>query len=59
MAGKRTKQRTRFVLVIGGDEFLNEQQVRDCRDEAARNDPEAEIIELDAGRRANMTSTRL
>ncbi|WEV68338.1 DNA polymerase III subunit delta [Bifidobacterium sp. ESL0769] len=49
MAGKRTKQRTRFVLVIGGDEFLNEQQVRDCRDEAARNDPEAEIIELDAG----------
>ncbi|MCO6558180.1 MAG: DNA polymerase III subunit delta [Bifidobacterium sp.] len=49
MAGKRTKQCTRFVLVIGGDEFLNEQQVRDCRDEAAKNDPETEIIELDAG----------
>ncbi|WEV63316.1 DNA polymerase III subunit delta [Bifidobacterium sp. ESL0732] len=49
MAAKSRKQRTRFVLVIGGDEFLNEQQVRDCRDEAARNDPEAEIIELDAG----------
>lgn len=48
MAAKRSKQRTRFVLVIGGDEFLNQQQVRDCRDRAAKNDPEAEIIELDA-----------
>lgn len=49
MAGKRAQQRTRFVLVVGGDEFLNEQEVRDCRDEAAKNDPEAEIVELDAG----------
>ncbi|MDF7640898.1 DNA polymerase III subunit delta [Bifidobacterium sp. ESL0784] len=48
MAGKRSKPQTRFVLVIGGDEFLNVQQVRDCRDEAAKSDPEAEIIELDA-----------
>lgn len=49
MAGKRTAQQTRFVLVVGGDEFLNEQQVRDCRDAAAKNGPEAEVIELDAG----------
>lgn len=49
MVAKRGKQRTRFVLVIGGDEYLNEQQVRDCRDAAAKNNPEAEIIELDAG----------
>ncbi|MDF7665003.1 DNA polymerase III subunit delta [Bifidobacterium sp. ESL0745] len=49
MAAKQSKQRTRFILVLDGDEYLNERQVRDCRDQAMKNDPQAEVIELDAG----------
>ncbi|WEV68514.1 DNA polymerase III subunit delta [Bifidobacterium sp. ESL0775] len=49
MAARQTKQGPRFVLVVGGDAFLNARQVHDCCDQARKSDPDAEVIELDAG----------
>ncbi|MDF7663762.1 DNA polymerase III subunit delta [Bifidobacterium sp. ESL0763] len=49
MAGTAKNKAPRFSVVMGGDAFLNDQQVRDLRASAQRADPEAELIELDAG----------
>ncbi|MBB2954771.1 DNA polymerase-3 subunit delta [Bifidobacterium commune] len=48
MAAEQTKQLPLFVVCIGGDAFLNDREVRDCRDRALRDNPTAEVMELDA-----------
>lgn len=49
MAKRKTGKVPRFSVVMGGDAFLNDQEVRDLKAAAEKNDPEAEVIELDAG----------
>lgn len=48
MAAKQKKRGVRFVVCMGGDAYLNDREVRDCRDRALKDDPEAEVLELDA-----------
>jgi DNA polymerase III subunit delta len=48
MAAEQRKRLPRFVVCMGGDAFLNDREVRDCRDRALQDDPTAEAMELDA-----------
>ncbi|WEV71767.1 DNA polymerase III subunit delta [Bifidobacterium sp. ESL0790] len=48
MAKGKTNKTPRFSVVMGGDAYLNDQEVRDLKAAAARHDPDAEVIELDA-----------
>ena len=46
---KKTMANVPFIIVFGGDSYLNDQTVRELRHKALQDRPDAEDIELDAG----------